>query len=413
MKGCMYMDYFYKIHYGIKYNKDRKSALESRYNYDSTIKTGLNIKPIDQPKVFELFYIPTNRTINLIEKFMLYDKELDDKFGLLPKIANSKFLIEIIADELQSTNELEGVRSSKEEIAESTKELLSDKKVKNKRLISMIKSYLELINGNLSLPSSPRDYRKIYDNITDGEIKKEESLDGEIFRKDINYVYKNQKEIHRGIYPEKKIIDSMESLIEFVNKPDDELNYLIKIAIGHYYFGYIHPFYDGNGRTGRFITSLYLRERFSLMTSLSLARGCNINRSNYLKIFDMTNRITSGGESNYFVDEFLNTIIIGQEDLLIRLNEKIDLMNIAFEKIQDDIRLEGEDDRNIMFALAQDHYFSLGKKGMTVKDIMNILENSDVTVRKKLKKLEDKKLIRRIKSNPLIYVLANEYLENY
>lgn len=406
------MDYFYKMYYNIGSIEDRNKIAINRYNYDSAIKTGLKIKPIDQPKIFELFYVPTNNTINLIEKVMSYDKELDEKFDILPGVAKKKFMIEIIADELYSTNELEGVKSSRKEIAESTKFIMSNKKPKNKRFHSMIASYLELINENLEHPKSAGDYRKIYDNITSGEIKEGEIPDGKIFRKDINYVYKNGKQIHRGVYPESSIIEKIEDLIKFMNKKDDELNYLLRIAIGHYYFGYIHPFYDGNGRTGRFISSLYLREKFSLMTTLSLSRGCNINRTEYLRIFDVTNKIVSSGELNYFVDKFLETIIAGQEDLLTRLNEKIYLLDMAYEKIQNDENIETEEELDVMFVLIQDHYFSLDSKGMTVKDMVEVLQNSTVTVRKKLKAMEGKGLIKRIKSNPLVYILPDEYLEN-
>lgn len=406
------MDYFYKMYYNIGSIEDRNKIAINRYNYDSAIKTGLKIKPIDQPKIFELFYVPTNNTINLIEKVMSYDKELDEKFDILPGVAKKKFMIEIIADELYSTNELEGVKSSRKEIAESTKFIMSNKKPKNKRFHSMIASYLELINENLEHPKSAGDYRKIYDNITSGEIKEGEIPDGKIFRKDINYVYKNGKQIHRGVYPESSIIEKIEDLIKFMNKKDDELNYLLRIAIGHYYFGYIHPFYDGNGRTGRFISSLYLREKFSLMTTLLLSRGCNINRTEYLRIFDVTNKIVSSGELNYFVDKFLETIIAGQEDLLTRLNEKIYLLDMAYEKIQNDENIETEEELDVMFVLIQDHYFSLDSKGMTVKDMVEVLQNSTVTVRKKLKAMEGKGLIKRIKSNPLVYILPDEYLEN-
>lgn len=406
------MDYFYKMYYNIGSIEDRNKIAINRYNYDSAIKTGLKIKPIDQPKIFELFYVPTNNTINLIEKVMSYDKELDEKFDILPGVAKKKFMIEIIAEELYSTNELEGVKSSRKEIAESTKFIMSNKKPKNKRFHSMIASYLELINEKLECPKSAGDYRKIYDNITSGEIKEGEIPDGNIFRKDINYIYKNGKQIHRGVYPESAIIEKIEDLIKFMSKKDDELNYLLRIAIGHYYFGYIHPFYDGNGRTGRFISSLYLREKFSLMTTLSLSRGCNINRTEYLKIFDVTNKIISSGELNYFVDKFLETIIVGQEDLLTRLNEKIYLLDMAYEKIQNDENIETEEELDVMFVLIQDHYFSLDSKGMTVKDMVEVLQNSTVTVRKKLKAMEEKGLIKRIKSNPLVYILPNEYLEN-
>jgi hypothetical protein len=43
------MDYFYKMYYNIGSIEDRNKIAINRYNYDSAIKTGLKIKPIDQP----------------------------------------------------------------------------------------------------------------------------------------------------------------------------------------------------------------------------------------------------------------------------------------------------------------------------------------------------------------------------
>ncbi len=406
------MNYFHKLYYTISSSEERDRMVKERYNYHSTIKTGLEIKPMDQPKKFELFYVPTNNTMNLIQEIMSNDKELDRKYNMLPGIAKKKFFLEIIVDELYNTNDLEGVRSSRKEIAENTKSLVFNEKPKSKRFNSMIVSYLKLTNEGLKLPRSPKDIRKIYDNITHGEIKSDYALDGKIFRKDISYVYnKGLMEIHRGIYPEEVIIEKIEDLLDFMNNEDNEVNYFLKIAIGHYYFAYIHPFYDGNGRTGRFISSLYLREKLSMVTALSLARGCNMNRNNYLKIFDVTNKIISRGELNYFVDEFLNTLVLGQKDLLAELNEKIELLDMGHEKIINDTNIETKDEFNIMYVLVQDHYFSVDTKGITIKELVDLLGYSDVTVRKKLKTMEDKGLVKRIKSNPLVYVLPDGYLE--
>ncbi len=50
----------------------------------------------------------------------------------------------------------------------------------------------------------------------------------------------------------------MKNFDEFINADDDDLPVLVKLAIQHYQFESIHPFYDGNGRTGRIINMLYL-----------------------------------------------------------------------------------------------------------------------------------------------------------
>ena len=54
------------------------------------------------------------------------------------------------------------------------------------------------------------------------------------------------------------ISDLMKNLEEYLNNDSDDISPLIKLAIQHYQFESIHPFYDGNGRTGRIINVLYL-----------------------------------------------------------------------------------------------------------------------------------------------------------
>jgi len=57
---------------------------------------------------------------------------------------------------------------------------------------------------------------------------------------------------------EKEIISLLTNLEKYINEDNDYLDPLIKLAIIHYQFEAIHPFYDGNGRTGRIINVLYL-----------------------------------------------------------------------------------------------------------------------------------------------------------
>lgn len=56
---------------------------------------------------------------------------------------------------------------------------------------------------------------------------------------------------------EKIIRDKLNNLEEFIHA-DDEIDPLIKLALIHYQFEAIHPFPDGNGRTGRIINILFL-----------------------------------------------------------------------------------------------------------------------------------------------------------
>lgn len=83
-----------------------------------------------------------------------------------------------------------------------------------------------------------------------------------------------------GDYTE--IIELMTNLENYININTDSTDNLIKLAIIHYQFESIHPFYDGNGRTGRIINVLYLTLVGLLDTPiLYLSSYINKNKSDY------------------------------------------------------------------------------------------------------------------------------------
>lgn len=68
----------------------------------------------------------------------------------------------------------------------------------------------------------------------------------------------------------------------YVHRDDDGIDPLIKLAVQHYQFEAIHPFTDGNGRTGRIINLLYLVEKELLDTPiLYLSRYIIQHKSSY------------------------------------------------------------------------------------------------------------------------------------
>lgn len=78
-----------------------------------------------------------------------------------------------------------------------------------------------------------------------------------------------------------EIMDLMTNLENYINQ-DDEIDDLVKLAIIHYQFESIHPFYDGNGRTGRIINILYLVLKGLLDSPiLYLSKFINKNKQQY------------------------------------------------------------------------------------------------------------------------------------
>lgn len=82
------------------------------------------------------------------------------------------------------------------------------------------------------------------------------------------------------------ILDLMDNLERFINDDSlSDIDPLIKLAIIHHQFESIHPFYDGNGRTGRIICVLYLvlTNRLDLPI-LYLSRYITHNKAEYYRL---------------------------------------------------------------------------------------------------------------------------------
>lgn len=72
---------------------------------------------------------------------------------------------------------------------------------------------------------------------------------------------------------------------KFVNSDEDGIDPLVKCAIAHYQFEAIHPFGDGNGRTGRILVVLFLIQRKLLgLPILYISGYINKNRSEYYRL---------------------------------------------------------------------------------------------------------------------------------
>ena len=132
---------------------------------------------------------------------------------------------------------------------------------------------------------------------------------------------------------EKEIREYLKNLEYFINDDKDNIDPLIKVCLIHYQFESIHPFYDGNGRTGRILNILYLVLN-NLLDSpiLYLSKYINKTKKEYYKLF------TDVSENNNFEDWILY-ILKGIE---ITSKETIKLI----ERIQNEMKNYKEEFRN-------------------------------------------------------------------
>ena len=146
-----------------------------------------------------------------------------------------------------------------------------------------------------------------------------------------------------------KIIELMSNLETFINDGElTDLDPVVKMAIIHHQFESIHPFYDGNGRTGRIINILYLvKENLLKLPILYLSRYINQNKTTYYHLLQET-RETNNWEPwiLYMLDAVEETAL--QTSYIIKEIKK--LMLLHKQKIRSELpKIYSQDLINSLF----------------------------------------------------------------
>ena len=399
----------------------KKKNIEDEYikriENPSTFITDLKINPIKRGnKIFEkeynLFYV------NLMEHTLLQQEIFENSNKILSLsdpnefslIAIKEIVNKILSNELYKTNKIEGIESSKSQIYSSLKENGKSNKKANK-LEGIIKKYKDIMEKNFKDTQhidKLASFRKIYGEMfEDFEKSGNYKLDGKYFRKDtVKIINSVGKTIHIGIDGEEAIEKNMEDLIQFMNRKD--IPFLVKASISHFFFEYIHPFYDGNGRFGRYLLSLYLARKLDILTAFSLSYSISKNLDDYYKSFVEVEDVNNYGEITFFVDNILKTIKSGQEMIIELLNDSIIRFNHSME-ILNEISKNLSEKENIMLQIYLQNYLFNDYGEITNIELTDIIGGStQQTINKYTEELEKKGYLIKIKQRPLTYTLSNK-----
>ena len=367
------------------YRKLYEKRIDSESTYILPVKIGEN----------NAFYCLCPEIYNISFKIMQADKKIADIKRMLPEKALLQFAKKCLIDEIRLTNDIEGIYSTRKELSSVLDEV--NKKGKKKRFYGLINKYGMLASANEFPLNTSTDIREIYDDLVLREIVEDcpdNVPDGEIFRKDMAEVTNSiQRVIHQGVYPEAKIIQMMEQSLNILN--NKEIPILVRISVFHYLFGYIHPFYDGNGRTSRFISSYLLSREFEYLIGFRLSYTIKEHIKKYYNAFEECNNDKNKGDLTPFIIMFLNIILESFENLYDALDKRKDLLTKYFNIIEKKFFAD-EDIKKFIFVLIQVSLFS--DEGITKKDLGTELNISPSTVDKRLEKLRDMKILVEDKS---------------
>lgn len=365
-------------------------------------------------KVFEgsneLFIAMPREMTVLMESILRTERKSSSMMKSIPPVARAALIRGLVLDEVVSTNAIENINSTRKQIEEAL-ESQRDVDVEFKRFKELALLYLGLEDDTLNIPKEPKDIREIYDVIMKGELEDAKRPDGDLFRKDgVDITAGGIKVVHSGVEPESKITEGLQSMIALTGR--DDIPSVIRSIATHYIFEYVHPFYDGNGRTGRYLLALFLGESLSTPTVLSLSRAISENKNSYYSAFASVENPLNHGEMTHFVYAMLELIRIAQSGTIARIQNSIDRFNSVREKCSTFFKEKelSEKEEQIVFVLAQCDLFGM-LESMLWEELADEVRLSKQMTRKHAKELERKNIVTTSSKRPLKFTLTHEAKE--
>jgi Fic family protein len=195
----------------------------------------------------------------------------------------------------------------------------------------------------------------------------------------------------------------MSNLERFINDPSlCDYDPIVKMAIIHYQFESIHPFYDGNGRTGRIINILYLiQEGLLMMPILYLSNFIIKNKADYYRLLQQIRDNDSWEEWLLFMISGVRETSRETIDLIVQIKE---LMQEYKIKLRDNYKFYSQELLNNLFK----HPYT------KIEFLVNDLKVSRITAANYLNKLTDDGLLKKARigtgnyyiNEPLFKLLA-------
>lgn len=392
--------------------KGFEDEYKKRISSYSAFLPGVEIHPFDRgervtDKKYPLFYTMLIEHDKMKESIYENSSKIQNLSNQLPKIAHDHLIIAQIIEEIQSTNEIEGIKSTRKELGEVIQKKGKNEKLRFKGIVNM---YMKLGNKSYQKIHDVTMLRKIYDELLIDDIADGDLPDGSLFRKKVVYVGDESKVVHQGNPNEESIIRDLTILVKIMN--DDTIPFLLKCIISHYLFEYVHPFYDGNGRMGRFLMSNYLTRKLDMFTGLTISNAVIFSKKKYETAFSEVSNPRNRGDLTFFVQTMYSLIIEGQDKMIENLTEAKAKLKRASQYIESLGIKKNTLDWQVLFILSQEHFFNSLDDTVRFIDVVDFLEISRYTLDKSMIKLIESGYIIQIGKNPKTYILSEDFTNN-
>ena len=311
---------------------------------------------------------------NLINRAYLLLGRLDGMATTLPDI--NLFVSMYVQKEAVISSQIEGTQASLIDVLQKDR---NNEKIKDtEEIVNYIKATNYAFKRLEELPLCMRLIKETHSILLSG-VRGNEKSPGE-FRKSQNWVgYAGCKLNTASFVPPApgEMEKSLTDLEKYIHE-DSFIPNLIKIALIHYQFETIHPFLDGNGRMGRLLIVLFLKERGLIeYPVLYLSYFFKKNRNRY---YELLNNVRVKGEFEEWIKFFIKGICEISEDAISSIQKIIELKKADIEKVRN---IPKGNISNLLLI----YDYLLRHPFLETEDIRRLLDLSKPTVNKLLETL--------------------------
>ena len=345
--------------------------------------------------------LPLKTNLNSVDVLLQLNKatnKLGELNGILRTLLNPRILLSsIVLGESKASSKIENIFTTYDELYQEMTASLDNQSAKE------VLRYREAINIGTKIVSE-KNIITTNDIILLHHIIEPEKGD---IRKLPGTVIKNAKTgeiVHTPPQNETDIRMYLQNLEEYINT-NNEYDPLINMAVIHYQFEAIHPFYDGNGRTGRILNVLFLLLKDKLkIPVIYLSKYINDNKHEYYQLLkDIQNDEDE-------IEKFVIYMLKAVEEMSIftikyikSLNETIEITRKIIKKELPKIYSAEVVDAIFYEFYTKNEYFrkTLGISRNTASSYLNQLVNIGVLSKEKVGK-------EMIYKNVQMFILINE-----
>ena len=264
-----------------------------------------------------LFYLADRTVLAHYDRIMVRERNIEQLSSRLPGVAMRSYLSDLAVRSIVATDSIEGVHTTRRLISEALASGDSEDP-RAKRAVE----FMNLLNtlGERRPPDTVKEVRNLYDTLLEGHLDDENRLDGALFRAGPVHITSGTKVVHKPPMGEEAITANIQVALNHALDPN--VPALFSAIAAHFMVEYTHPFYDGNGRLGRYLLVAHLGQTLTRLTTLTLPSMLNIQKSRYYKAFSAAEEPLNYGEVTGFLHVFLGLIEQAQEHLVDELESR-------------------------------------------------------------------------------------------